>query len=96
MTTNTAFQPPQARGGMMKVAGAEDVREPGEELLVDGDPVINEGLLKAFINEVIRRQDGKYVLYTKHRKGGKRRRLGTHGSKASAKRQERAIHAHGG
>lgn len=46
--------------------------------------------------EVIRKQGGKYVLMTKHRKNGKRRKLGTHSSKASAERQERAIHAHGG
>ena len=48
------------------------------------------------IDEVIKKSGDKYVLYTKHKKGGKRRKLGTHKSKASAERQERAIHAHGG
>lgn len=48
------------------------------------------------LDEVIKKQGGKYVLMTKHKKGGKRRKLGTHTSKASAERQERAIHAHGG
>jgi hypothetical protein len=65
--------------------------------LLDDSP---EGLVKEYIrealSEVIRKSGGKYVLYTKHKKGGKRRKLGTHSSKASAERQERAIHAHGG
>lgn len=46
--------------------------------------------------EVIRKQGDKYVLMTKHRKGGKRRKLGTHSSRKSAEAQERAIHAHEG
>lgn len=57
-------------------------------------------LLREFIeealDEIIKKQGSKYVLMTKHKKGGKRRKLGTHTSKASAERQERAIHAHGG
>ncbi len=57
-------------------------------------------LLREFIeealSEVIKKSGGKYVLYTKHKKGGKRKKLGTHSSKASAERQERAIHANGG
>lgn len=57
-------------------------------------------LLREFVreslDEIIKKQGGKYVLMTKHKKGGKRRKLGTHSSKASAERQERAIHAHGG
>ena len=61
---------------------------------------MNERLLREFIeatlDEVIKKSGGKYVLYTKHKKGGKRRKLGTHSSKASAERQERAIHAHDG
>lgn len=52
--------------------------------------------LRTLISEVIKHQGDKYVLYTKHKKGGKRRKLGTHTSKAGAERQERAIHAHGG
>ena len=52
-------------------------------------------VLREFVNEVIRKCGGGYCLYTKHSKHGKRRKLGTHSSKASAERQERAIHAHG-
>lgn len=57
-------------------------------------------LLREFIeealDEIIKKSGSKYVLYSKHKKGGKRKKLGTHSSKASAERQERAIHAHGG
>lgn len=57
-------------------------------------------LLREFIaeslTEIIKKSGSKYVLYSKHKKGGKRKKLGTHSSKASAERQERAIHAHGG
>jgi uncharacterized protein (DUF2344 family) len=53
-------------------------------------------LLKEFINEIIRKSGDKWVLWSKHKKNGKRKKLGTHASKASAERQERAIHAHGG
>lgn len=52
--------------------------------------------IKEALDEIIKKQGSKYVLMTKHKKGGKRRKLGTHTSKASAERQERAIHAHGG
>lgn len=48
------------------------------------------------LEEVIKKQGDKYVLWTKHKKNGKRRKLGTHASKESAEAQERAIHAHGG
>lgn len=37
MTEDAFGAPPAARGSMMKVSGAEDKLEPGEELLVD-DP----------------------------------------------------------
>lgn len=57
---------------------------------VEGD------LLHDLINEIIHKCGGKWCLMTKHKKNGKRRKLGTHSSKASAERQERAIHAHGG
>lgn len=57
-------------------------------------------LLREFVreslDEIIKKSGSKYVLYSKHKKGGKRKKLGTHSSKASAERQERAIHAHGG
>lgn len=58
-----------------------------------------ETLLREWISlqlEVIKKSGNSYVLYTKHKMGGKRRKLGTHKSKASAARQERAIHANGG
>jgi len=54
------------------------------------------GDLRSILSEVIKKSGSKYVLYAKHKKGGKRRKLGTHSSKASAERQERAIHANGG
>lgn len=61
---------------------------------------MSEQLLREFIgealDEIIKKSGSKYVLYSKHKKGGKRKKLGTHSSKASAERQERAIHAHGG
>ena len=41
------------------------------------------------LREIIKKVDGKYVLYPKS--GGKR--LGTHSSKESAEKQERAIQA---
>lgn len=69
-----------------------------------------EALLREFINEVlfpkkretkitteVIKKSGKgYALYTRHKKNGKRRKLGQHKTKASAERQERAIHANGG
>lgn len=55
-------------------------------------------LLREFIeetlDEIIKKSGSKYVLYSKSKKGGKHKKLGTHSSKASAERQERAIHAH--
>ena len=44
--------------------------------------------LREIIREMIRKQDGKYVVYPKH--GGKR--LGTHDTKAAAEKQLAAIH----
>lgn len=55
-----------------------------------------EALLREMITEIIRKCGDKWCLYTKGKKGGKRRRLGTHGSRSGAERQERAIKAHGG
>lgn len=62
---------------------------------------MNLSLLREWIQlslqlEIIKKCGGSYCLYTKHKKGGKRRKLGTHKSKADAAAQERAIHAHGG
>jgi len=54
----------------------------------------NEDLLRQFIQEIVKPcDDGKWCLYTKKKdpKTGKRRRLGTHASKAAAYRQEYAI-----
>lgn len=60
----------------------------------------DEKLLREFIEEalqeIVHKCGNKWCLYTKHKKGGKRRKLGSHPSKASAYRQEKAIHAHGG
>lgn len=52
--------------------------------------------LREVIREVIQKCGDDYCLYTKHKKAGKRRRLGKHSSRAGAERQERAIKAHGG
>lgn len=60
------------------------------------------GLLREYVreslqlHEIVRKCGDKWCLMSKHKKGGKRKKLGTHPSKASAERQERAIHAHGG
>jgi hypothetical protein len=53
--------------------------------------------VRKIIQEIIRKRGNKWVLYTKKKgKNGKRRRLGTHRSKAAAKRQEIAIKANKG
>jgi hypothetical protein len=61
---------------------------------------LNEAILREFIEEtlaeIVRKCGHKWCLYSKHKKGGKRKRLGTHPSKAAAYRQERAIKMHGG
>jgi len=59
---------------------------------------IEETLLRQLISEIIRKCGEKWCLYTKNKnpKTGKRRRLGTHSSRSSAERQERAIKANGG
>lgn len=53
-------------------------------------------LVRELVNEIIRKSGDKYVLWSKHKKNGKHRKLGTHSSKKSAQAQERAIHAHRG
>lgn len=61
--------------------------------------MLEEDALRQFIQEIIRScDDGKFCLFTKKKnpKTGKRRRLGTHSSRAGAERQERAIKMHGG
>lgn len=59
---------------------------------------MNENLLRQYIFEIIRKCGDDWCLYTKKKdeKTGKRRRLGTHSSRAGAERQERAIKARGG
>ena len=60
---------------------------------------MTESLLRQLVCEIIKKVGDEYVLYTSHKgKDGKRRRLGTHPSKATAERQERAIERskHGG
>lgn len=58
----------------------------------------NDFLLRELIFEIIKKCGDEWCLYTKkkNKKTGKRRRLGTHSSKAGAQRQERAIKASGG
>jgi len=51
----------------------------------EGTVRVRLGDLRKTIAEVIRKTGGKYALYTKHKKGGKRRKLGS-GSKADVKR----------
>lgn len=63
----------------------------------DSAEVLREAISE-IIAEIIRScDDGKYCLYTskKDRKTGKRRRLGTHDSKAAAEKQEFAIKSRG-
>jgi hypothetical protein len=80
------YKPPSYGKGLVK-NGEEDL----------GEEVIDESLLRSLISEIIRKCGDKWCLYTKNKgKSGKRRRLGTHTSKAGAYRQERAIKAHGG
>jgi hypothetical protein len=59
---------------------------------------MSEYLLRQLITEIIRKCGDDWCLYTKgkDKKTGKRRRLGTHSSRAGAERQERAIKARGG
>jgi len=70
--------------------GTDDASSDNERL----DEV--RSLIRDLVSEIIRRCGSQWCLYTKGRKGGKRRRLGTHASKAAAQRQERAIKSHGG
>lgn len=52
------------------------------------------GLNEEELSEIIKKCGDKWCLYTKHKQAdGKRRRLGTHSSKAGAEAQERAIKA---
>lgn len=43
------------------------------------------------LDEIIKKCGDKYCLYSKKKKNGKHKRLGTHPSKAAAKKQEIAI-----
>lgn len=80
------YMPP---GAWKNLTNGED--ESSENLL-------DESLLRQLISEIIRKCGKEWCLFTKSkdRKTGKRRRLGTHSSKESAQRQERAIKYHGG
>ena len=55
-------------------------------------------LLRRLISEIIRKCGDEWCLYTrkKDRKTGRRRRLGTHATRAGAERQEKAIKISGG
>ena len=72
------------------VAGVEDALSRAAEL-AEGVQAIRD-----VVSEVIRKCGEEWCLYTKHAKDGKRRRLGTHSSRAGAERQERAIKTRGG
>ena len=56
--------------------------------------VVTVAELRHLVQEIIKKQGGKYVLKSKHKKGGKRKTLGTHTSLKAAQDQEKAIHAH--
>lgn len=74
---------------------SSDEPEPDDELMIDDDDSLREYIREA-VNEIVKKCGSSYCLYTKHKKNGKRRKLGKHSSKAGAERQEKAIHAHGG
>lgn len=59
---------------------------------------VEEVLLRQLVTEIIRKCGTKWCLYTrkKDKKTGRRRRLGTHDTKAAAYRQEYAIKMSGG
>jgi hypothetical protein len=81
------YKPPSYGRGIVK-NGEEDT----------GEVPLEETLLRSLISEIVRKCGDDWCLYTKKKdpKSGKRRRLGTHSSKAAAYRQERAIKTHGG
>lgn len=55
------------------------------------------GEVRELVREIIRKCGDEWCLYTKHKqKNGKRRKLGTHATRAGAEQQEKAIHSHGG
>lgn len=62
------------------------------------DVSILRELIRETIDEIVRKCGDKWCLYTRKKdpKTGKRRRLGTHSTKAAAYRQEYAIKMHGG
>lgn len=62
----------------------------------DSLSIDSEHLLRTLISEIVRKCGNKWCLYTKKKTKGKRRRLGTHSTKADAYKQEYAIKAHGG
>lgn len=70
----------------------------GDDPTDEGEEILDEQLLRELISEIVRKCGEKWCLYTKgkDKKTGRRRRLGTHPSKAAAYRQERAIKYHGG
>ena len=90
----SCYAPRSNVGGAMVISSDEG---DDDELLTDSDDELDEACvtqLRILINEIIRKVGNKYVLFTKHKKNGKRRRLGTHDTRAGAERQEKAIHSH--
>lgn len=88
-TGGVRFRAPSSGGYLVKNSDDPN-KEEGERL--------EESLLRDLIAEIVRKCGDDWCLYTKKKdkRTGKRRRLGTHSSKAAAYRQERAIKASGG
>ena len=91
------YKPTSSRMTMMNNADDD-----GDDVLSDDDSVERvtlrdvKSVIRREIEEIVRKIGNKWVLYSKHKKNGKRRRLGTHSSKKGAYEQEKAIKAHGG
>jgi len=58
--------------------------------------MVVESTLRPLVKEIVRKCGDDWCLYSRKKKNGKHRRLGTHPSKAAAYNQEKAIKVHGG
>jgi len=90
----SCYSPRSSVGGAMMMNSSDE--QDDDEILTDGDELDEACVaqLRVLINEIIRKCGDKWCLYTKHVKNGKRRRLGTHDTRAGAENQEKAIHSH--
>jgi len=84
------WMPPSA--GQYLCKNSDDPLEDADE----DEQIVSEALLKELVTEIIKKCGSKWCLYTKGKKNGKCRRLGTHPSKKAAQNQEIAIKSHGG